>query len=547
MAIKALIRCTHFLVRRHIAHTTNFDELVDLVVSCGAEDLRRFFESAGKNASYMSKVAVVEFIEAIGLWAEESLLKRLHQASNFSIMADECTDVTTIEELSIFFRWVEDGVPLEHFLEILPLKATDARTIYSAIVEFMKDKHIQTSNLVGMGFDGAATFSGKHNGVQSLLKKISPYAVFVHCHCHLLQPACVQAANATNGIKHVYVTLTTLWKFFHYSPKRTECLKEVQRVLDLPELKIVKPSDTRWLAHERCVKAVKESYSAIVTALNNIYEQTHEPEALGISKAMCKPSTVCAMYLLDYALPQVAKLSKCLQAEKIDLTAVAPLVDATLNTLDDATLPAANWVLELLDAKDDLEAATDNKITTESITSFQERVAKPFTTKLKANISSRFDAQDIVSSFSIFDPQKVPAPDFSDLLHYGEDSVEILLGHYGVEMPADTIDGGEYTTKALISSDIRTEWKTYRSYLSKQPKGSLHSQMTELSTNEMLIAMFPNISTLAKICLAIPVGTASVERSFSQMKLIIKTRLRNRIGQSSLSYLMKSAIETPDR
>jgi len=49
LAIKALIRCTHFL---HIAHTTNFDELVDLVVSCGAEDLRRFLERAGKNASY---------------------------------------------------------------------------------------------------------------------------------------------------------------------------------------------------------------------------------------------------------------------------------------------------------------------------------------------------------------------------------------------------------------------------------------------------------------------------------------------------------------
>ena len=69
-------------------------------------------------------------------------------------------------------------------------------------------------------------------------------------------------------------------------------------------------------------------------------------------------------------------------------------------------------------------------------------------------------------------PKKMLAPDSSELLHYGEDSVEILLGHYGVEMPADTIDGGEYTTKALISSDIRTEWKTYRSYLSKQPKGS---------------------------------------------------------------------------
>ena len=113
-------------------------------------------------------------------------------------------------------------------------------------------------------------------------------------------------------------------------------------MLDLPELKIIKPSYTRWLAHERCVKAVKASYSAIVSALNNIYEQTHQPEALGISKAMCKPSTMCAMYLLDYVLPQVARLSRCLQAEKIDLTAIASLVDATLSTLDDATLPAAN-------------------------------------------------------------------------------------------------------------------------------------------------------------------------------------------------------------
>ena len=31
--IKALIRCTHFLTHQHTAHTTNFDKLVELVVS----------------------------------------------------------------------------------------------------------------------------------------------------------------------------------------------------------------------------------------------------------------------------------------------------------------------------------------------------------------------------------------------------------------------------------------------------------------------------------------------------------------------------------
>ena len=55
----------------------------------------------------------------------------------------------------------------------------------------------------------------------------------------------------------------------------------VQRMLDLPELEIVKPSETHWLARECCVKRVKASYSAIVNALNNNNEQTNEAEALG--------------------------------------------------------------------------------------------------------------------------------------------------------------------------------------------------------------------------------------------------------------------------
>ena len=57
--IKALIRCTHFLAHQHIAHTTNFDKLVELVVSCGGETLQTFLDRAGGNAMYTSKMAVV--------------------------------------------------------------------------------------------------------------------------------------------------------------------------------------------------------------------------------------------------------------------------------------------------------------------------------------------------------------------------------------------------------------------------------------------------------------------------------------------------------
>ena len=77
----------------------------------------------------------------------------------------------------------------------------------------------------------------------------------------------------------------------------------------------MKPSNTSWLGHERCVKAVKVSYSSIVLALGNIYETSHEPEALELSKVFSSHSTIAAMYLLDYILPQVAKLSHALQTK----------------------------------------------------------------------------------------------------------------------------------------------------------------------------------------------------------------------------------------
>ena len=65
------------------------------------------------------------------------------------------------------------------------------------------------------------------------------------------------------------------------------------------------------------------------------------------------------------------------------------------------------------------------------------------------------------------------------------------------------------------------------------------------TSNDMIKTLFPNLSKIGAICLSIPVTTASVERSFSQMKLI-KTRLRSSLNGKSLSNLMKIALEFPD-
>ena len=149
-----------------------------------------------------------------------------------------------------------------------------------------------------------------------------------------------------------------------------------------------------------------------------------------------------------------------------------------------------------------------------------------------------------MSTFSVFNQQKMPDVSSSHLALYGEDSIDVLMNHYGAEKPAHTVQGEEFMKPLLITSEVHTEWKTFRCFLSKKPEEDMKAQLRELARNDMLVTMFPNLSALSNVCLSIPVTTASVERSFSQMKLI-KTRLRNRIGEKSLSYLMKIAIESP--
>ena len=78
-----------------------------------------------------------------------------------------------------------------------------------------------------------------------------------------------------------------------------------------------------------------------------------------------------------------------------------------------------------------------------------------------------------------------------------------------------------------------------------QKKDDMKTQLKELATNKILETMFPNLNRLAKICLFIPVGTASVETSFfpdDDLNTIEKSHWRK-----YPFLLMKIAIESPEK
>ena len=80
--------------------------------------------------------------------------------------------------------------------------------------------------------------SGHRSGVQTHLRLHALSAVYVHCRCHKLQLAAVNAAAKHTQVNRVLGILLTIWKAFPYSPKKAEKLAEIQAELNSPEIKM---------------------------------------------------------------------------------------------------------------------------------------------------------------------------------------------------------------------------------------------------------------------------------------------------------------------
>ena len=104
--IKKLLRVMYFLYKQKIMNFFNFDEVVQLMVENVDDEVRKHLETAPRNANYCSHVTISEYLDAINLWVQQGFLRSLKEAAFYSILADESTDIATIEGLSICFRWL---------------------------------------------------------------------------------------------------------------------------------------------------------------------------------------------------------------------------------------------------------------------------------------------------------------------------------------------------------------------------------------------------------------------------------------------------------
>ena len=567
VVIKKLLRSTYFLVKNRIAHTTVFVPLLHLQIANGDDLLEQHIREQPANAQYTSKFSVAMMVDAIDTWLERRLLSSLKSSHFFSILADECQDICTQEELSICCRWIVDGRPEEHFLTTLHVRSTNAAGITEAITTFVNEKKLDYKKLVGQGYDGAATFAGVHTGVQRRIRVHAAHALYIHCSCHKLQLASIQSADSVATIKRIFGTMTNLWKMFYYSPKKAEALKSIQLILNLPELKVVKPSDTRWLSHERCIRAILKELPALITTLHQFYEDAGDAEAYGLALALGSYSGVATIVLLSVVLDLLAKLNCSLQRKAADFSKLPTILKSITDEVEHLKDADAEWCTLVGDAVNKLEIDYEIALSTSTrgrnaanvstINEFREAVAIPYINSLLSNINIRFSDTivKLLTSSSVFNPDLVPTQEES-LAEYGKEELQALVDFYGEEAKVE-FDGTTYISPPLVErEEVLAEWKVFKRAFSREIKEFMKKRKltkppsfqvikVEMESSEAYADIFPAIFRLMDIILSLPVGTATVERSFSQMKLV-KTRLRSRLSDNTLPKLMRIAIEGPE-
>ena len=174
-------------------------------------------------------------------------------------------------------------------------------------------------------------------------------------------------------------------------------------------------------------------------------------------------------------------------------------------------MPFHSTVTDLAIGVVDLETAREN---------FNKNVLQPYLEEVSRQISCRFkDTLGLLTTFSIFDPQKWPT-DVQQLHKYGTAELERLLKFYG-ETTEIEYEGNVYTTPADVDKrETRHEWKAFKLVIFEEKSLSLKELATLFLRSEAKCVTFPNIKILLTITSVLPVSTATVERSFSDMKQI---------------------------
>ena len=181
----------------------------------------------------------------IGNYVRQKVLSQVSTAPMFTIIADEVTDCSNKEQLSLVLRNVDRHCNI--FCKISSYLLSVTLVFLEEILQ-TKCSGVDLTKLCGQACDSAGCMAGKTNGAAAFISAEYPLALYLHCALHCLNLSFVKSLENTS-IRNMMGIVNRVWVFFASHPKRQKKLEQSIKKTQ-PKTKVHKLKDlylTRWI------------------------------------------------------------------------------------------------------------------------------------------------------------------------------------------------------------------------------------------------------------------------------------------------------------
>ncbi len=555
--LKLLLKCVAFCGKQGIsfrghrddstapgsANTGNFIQLVQFRAE-NDDVLRTYLETAPRNALYTSKTIQNKMISVIASAILDNLIQEIKDAKYFSILADEVTDCSNLEQVSFVIRFVDSGKQIkEEFVGFITVERITGEALATALLSWLQGHTLDVSLCRGQGYDGASNMSSSTVGVQAQIREASPLALYTHCQSHQLN-LCIVKACSLPQIRNANGVISEIAKFFNYSPKRQHFFEHVIES-ESPTEKKTKLKDlcrTRWVQRIDSYTVFYDLYSFIIKTMERISTRSSEhgnwswdPDTLTKARGFLHQLNSFE-FLLTFnvtmrILSSLRTLTVKLQKASIDILAAYKLVTEVQLDLELMKINCEEefhlWFSEVKTLANKLHISISTpRIAARQIhrgnvpaedpeAYYRRNVMIPFIDHITAQLEDRFGTihQTKVKLLGL-----IP----SIAANYPLASVQEVGEMYKTDLPSPQLLSTEFSRwKSKFSSTRGVD----------EIPDTLQKALQVCDEDD-----FPNISVLLAIACTLPVTTCETERCNSQLKLL-KTYLRSTMTEERLSSL----------
>ncbi|KAG8645341.1 hypothetical protein MANES_10G056233v8 [Manihot esculenta] len=472
-------------------HRGNFLEHISWVCKREENVNKVMGKNAPGNNQLTSPTIQRDIIECCAMETRKIILNELGE-KKFALLVDEARDCSVKEQMSLVLRFVNDkGMVLERFLGLVHVNETSA-------------KHdLSLAKLRGQGYDGAANMSGEFNGLKTLILKENKNAHYIHCFAHQLKLVVVTASHESESVGDFFETLSMI---------------EVLNQVEIGEISTGR-------------------VERVLLAINKLGESLKIRQSAGgvFDKMDCFQFVFIGKFMMKI-LGITNTLSKILQARDQNIGYALNMINVVKNKLQE--LREDGWDNLL---KEVTEFCEGHSIDVPNMENFvhgrsQKRLkgGEPMTYLHHFRIDIFIKVIDVIA----MEMDK----------HFTETNTKLLRCVMCLD-PSNSFANFDHVrllqlaklySNDFSSTDIIELDHQLQNYICDMRSNEIFSNISNLGDLAKKMVeinyhtYFPLVYRLIELALILPVGTASVERTFSAMN-VVKIDLRNRLGDDLLS------------